>query len=181
MAVAGVPEAEGGRPARRRAVGKTSSAFDYVSMTCSTSASSTAKSNIFTGSTPACAARGAVGPRDCRVLSDLRFFHRFGNLTVKSSDPGYVGQRYEGFALDLSVYAATRVRTKWRSGPRTASSKSCRLVRVHARHLCAARRRGEGGHVEEDKLSPPSSCRQGRSRSTTPSRRWSTTSVTPRR
>jgi hypothetical protein len=36
-----------------------------------------------------------------------------GNSVIadKSSDSGFVGQRYEGFALDLSAYAATRVRT----------------------------------------------------------------------
>lgn len=49
--------------------------------------------------------------QDIAALSDLRFFHRFGNFTVKSSDPEFVGKRYEGFALDLSSYAATRVRT----------------------------------------------------------------------
>jgi hypothetical protein len=50
--------------------------------------------------------------RDIAALSDLRFFHRFGNLTVKSSDEAFVGQRYDAFALDLSAYAGTRVRTK---------------------------------------------------------------------
>lgn len=48
--------------------------------------------------------------RDIAALADLRFFHRFGQLTVKSSAAEFVGQRYEGFALDLSAYAATRVR-----------------------------------------------------------------------
>ncbi len=58
------------------------------------------KSNIFT--VDARVLREEQWGRDIAVRSDLRFFHRFGNLTVKSSDPGYVGQRYEGFALDLS-------------------------------------------------------------------------------
>lgn len=49
--------------------------------------------------------------RDIAALSDLRFFHRLGNLTVKSSEEAYVGRRYEAFALDLSSYAGTRVRT----------------------------------------------------------------------
>jgi hypothetical protein len=49
--------------------------------------------------------------RDISALSDLRFFHRIGNLTVKSSEPIYVGKRYEAFAIDLSSYARTRVRT----------------------------------------------------------------------
>ena len=49
--------------------------------------------------------------RDVAALADLRFFHRFGLLTVKSSDPSFVGQRYEGFVLDLSSYATARVRT----------------------------------------------------------------------
>jgi hypothetical protein len=67
------------------------------------------KTNIFT--VEARLLRESEWGRDIAALSDLRFFHRFGNLTVKSSDPGFVGQRYEGFALDLSAYAATRVRT----------------------------------------------------------------------
>lgn len=67
------------------------------------------KTNIFT--VEARMLREAQWGRDIAALSDLRFFHRFGNLTVKSSDPGFVGQRYEGFAVDLSAYAATRVRT----------------------------------------------------------------------
>jgi hypothetical protein len=67
------------------------------------------KTNIFT--VEARLLREENWGRDIAALSDLRFFHRFGNLTVKSADPGYVGQRYEGFALDLSAYAATRVRT----------------------------------------------------------------------
>lgn len=67
------------------------------------------KTNIFT--VEARMLREEQWGRDIAALSDLRFFHRFGNLTVKSSDPGFVGQRYEGFALDLSAYAATRVRT----------------------------------------------------------------------
>lgn len=50
--------------------------------------------------------------RDISALSDLRFFHRIGTPTVKSSEPSYVGKRYEAFALDLSSYAQTRVRTK---------------------------------------------------------------------
>jgi hypothetical protein len=49
---------------------------------------------------------------DIAALSDLRFFHRLGNVTVKSSEDGYVGKRYEAFGLDLSSYATTRVRTK---------------------------------------------------------------------
>lgn len=67
------------------------------------------KTNIFT--VEARMLREEQWGRDVAALSDLRFFHRFGNLTVKSSDPAFVGQRYEGFALDLSAYAATRVRT----------------------------------------------------------------------
>lgn len=67
------------------------------------------KTNIFT--VEARMLREEQWGRHIAALSDLRFFHRFGNLTVKSSDPGFVGQRYEGFALDLSAYAATRVRT----------------------------------------------------------------------
>jgi hypothetical protein len=67
------------------------------------------KTNVFT--VEARMLREEQWARDIAALSDLRFFHRFGNLTVKSSDPGFVGQRYEGFALDLSAYAATRVRT----------------------------------------------------------------------
>ena len=67
------------------------------------------KTNIFT--VEARMLREEQWGRDIAALSDLRFFHRFGNLTVKSSGPGFVGQRYEGFALDLSAYAATRVRT----------------------------------------------------------------------
>ena len=47
--------------------------------------------------------------RDIAALSDLRFFHKLGNTTVKSGEPTYVGKRYEAFALDLSSYATTRV------------------------------------------------------------------------
>jgi len=49
--------------------------------------------------------------RDIAALADLRFFHRFGQLTVQSSDRTFVGLRYEGFVLDLSSYATARVRT----------------------------------------------------------------------
>jgi hypothetical protein len=48
--------------------------------------------------------------RDIAALSDLRFFHKLGNLTVKSSESAYVGKRYDAFLLDLSSYASTRVR-----------------------------------------------------------------------
>ena len=48
--------------------------------------------------------------RDISALSDLRFFHRLGNLTVKSSEAGFTGKRFEAFVLDLSSYASTRVR-----------------------------------------------------------------------
>lgn len=49
--------------------------------------------------------------RDIAALSDLRFFHRIGNTTVKSGDAAYVGVRYDAFALDLSSYSGQRVRT----------------------------------------------------------------------
>lgn len=50
--------------------------------------------------------------QDIAALADLRFFHRVGNMTVKSGDPAFVGTSYQAFALDLSSYARTRVRTR---------------------------------------------------------------------
>jgi hypothetical protein len=67
------------------------------------------KTNVFT--VDARLLREDQWGRDIAALADLRFFHRFGQLTVQSSDPSYVGQRYEGFVLDLSSYATARVRT----------------------------------------------------------------------
>lgn len=47
--------------------------------------------------------------QEIKALTDLRFVHRIGNFTIKSSSPDYPGVRYQGFTLDLSTYADRRV------------------------------------------------------------------------
>jgi hypothetical protein len=47
--------------------------------------------------------------RDIAALADLRFVHRVGNVTVKSSRPEFTGHRFVIFALDLSSYAGSRI------------------------------------------------------------------------
>ena len=48
--------------------------------------------------------------QDLAALAELRFLHKIGNLTVKSSSARFVGRRYEAYVLDLSAHAGSRVR-----------------------------------------------------------------------
>ena len=87
----------------------------------------TRKTNVFLVETRAL--RELQWGQDIDALSDLRFFHRLGNTTVKSSTPQFVGSRYDAFALDLSSYAASRVTEKELKFWTTDGQQKLRAVR----------------------------------------------------
>lgn len=66
------------------------------------------KRNIFI--VEATALREEQWGKDIAALSELRFLHSIGNLTVKSGSERYTGKRFEAFVLDLSAQVITRAR-----------------------------------------------------------------------